>query len=64
MLLARVMTILPLSLPDNRTFYAPFGVHHTEMFMLDQYRGHEASQGCVQRHFIGDTRARKLKGKV
>ena len=44
MLLARVTTIVPLSLSGNRTFYTPFGIHYQTAVMLDS-RGREASTG-------------------
>jgi len=59
MLLARVTTIVPLCLPGNSTFHAPFGIHQS--YSCYYSRGHEAQAGFGD--FLADTRVRKLKGK-
>ena len=63
MLLARVTTIVPLCLPGNSTFYAPF--RHTSIRQLLYLIRVEAVKLAQARFgdFLADTRVRRLKRK-
>ena len=54
--LAIVTTILPLCLPGNSTFYAPFDISQQTAVMLDESRGREASTGWVWGLLSGHSR--------
>ena len=64
MLLPRVTTILPLCLPGNGTFYAPF--RHTpitQLLCLVRVEAVKLAQAGFE-DFLADTRVRKLKGEL
>jgi len=60
LLLARVTTILPRYHPGNSTFYAPFGMHQTELSLR---RVEAVKLDRLGLDFLADTRVRRLKEK-
>ena len=62
MLLARVTTILPLCLPGNSTFYAPFGMHARQLLCLMRVEAVKLAQAGFG-DFLAGCCVNRLKGK-